>query len=242
LLSDSDYAEIEAAVMETARGRWFLAEYARRNRQADTRMLLDALARLEQVVREERAALAVATVGAAVAAEIAPQPVPPSCDAEAEPALEKSATITSPPLAAAASGEHVLPEARAASQNLIGNSERKLACSSTPSPSLPLSGGGGRPAQAAHSCPRVRPFEAPGVSSGPLPLKGGGIGRGSPGPFAPEAIVATLEPSESVPVEITSAAEPRSGLGSMAHAIVTRGDPLAAVTALSYEEKIALFT
>ena len=26
--------------METARGRWFLVEYARRNRQADTEMLL----------------------------------------------------------------------------------------------------------------------------------------------------------------------------------------------------------
>ena len=31
-LSEDDYAAIEAAVMETARGRWFLAEFARRLR------------------------------------------------------------------------------------------------------------------------------------------------------------------------------------------------------------------
>jgi len=29
-LSEADYDLIEAAVMETGRGRWFLAEYARR--------------------------------------------------------------------------------------------------------------------------------------------------------------------------------------------------------------------
>jgi chemotaxis protein CheZ len=52
-LSAADYEAIESAVMETARGRWFLAEYARRNRHADTDMLLGALARLENVVRQE---------------------------------------------------------------------------------------------------------------------------------------------------------------------------------------------
>lgn len=43
------YEALESAVMESARGRWFLAEYARRNRAADTTMLLDALKRLENV-------------------------------------------------------------------------------------------------------------------------------------------------------------------------------------------------
>jgi chemotaxis regulatin CheY-phosphate phosphatase CheZ len=46
-LSEVDYEQIEGAVMETARGRWFLAEYARRNRNADTTMLLKALERIE---------------------------------------------------------------------------------------------------------------------------------------------------------------------------------------------------
>jgi len=49
-LSDADYEAIEGAVMETARGRWFLAEYARRNRNADTNMLLKALDRIESAM------------------------------------------------------------------------------------------------------------------------------------------------------------------------------------------------
>ena len=53
-LSEADYDAIEGAVMETARGRWFLAEYARRNRHADTTMLLKALDRIEGAMRGER--------------------------------------------------------------------------------------------------------------------------------------------------------------------------------------------
>jgi chemotaxis regulatin CheY-phosphate phosphatase CheZ len=53
-LSEADYDAIESAVLETARGRWFLAEYARRNRQADTTMLMAALDRIEVWLRGER--------------------------------------------------------------------------------------------------------------------------------------------------------------------------------------------
>ena len=49
-ISDADFDTIEAAVMESARGRWFLVEYARRNRHADTQVLLAALARLEEAM------------------------------------------------------------------------------------------------------------------------------------------------------------------------------------------------
>jgi len=52
-LSEADYDMIESAVMETTRGRWFLAEYARRNRHADTTMLLGAIERLEASLRGE---------------------------------------------------------------------------------------------------------------------------------------------------------------------------------------------
>src|SRR5919198_1424782 len=45
LPSEEDYAAIAEAFMETSRGRWFLTEYAKRNRNADTRMVLDAAAR-----------------------------------------------------------------------------------------------------------------------------------------------------------------------------------------------------
>ncbi len=44
------YAAIEAALTQHARGRWFLAEYARRNRTADTQMLLEAIIKLEAAV------------------------------------------------------------------------------------------------------------------------------------------------------------------------------------------------
>lgn len=47
-LQPEDYEEIEAAVMETARGRWFLSEYARRLRAAEIDRLLAAVARLER--------------------------------------------------------------------------------------------------------------------------------------------------------------------------------------------------
>ena len=54
-LRQEDYLAIEAAVMETARGRWFLAEYARRNRNADTDTLLTAIDKLEKTIVRERA-------------------------------------------------------------------------------------------------------------------------------------------------------------------------------------------
>ncbi|KJC55659.1 hypothetical protein UP10_38940 [Bradyrhizobium sp. LTSPM299] len=55
---EEDYAAISEAFMETARGRWFLGEYAKRNRNADTRMVLDAVARIEQSLAAQRQAAA----------------------------------------------------------------------------------------------------------------------------------------------------------------------------------------
>ena len=51
---EEDYAAIAEAFMETSRGRWFLTEYAKRNRNADTRMVLDAVARIEQSLAAQR--------------------------------------------------------------------------------------------------------------------------------------------------------------------------------------------
>jgi hypothetical protein len=48
--NEADYEAIREAFMETARGRWFLGEYAKRNRNADTRLVLDQMARIEQMV------------------------------------------------------------------------------------------------------------------------------------------------------------------------------------------------
>jgi hypothetical protein len=53
--ADSDFAAIEAAVMETSRGRWFLREFARRNRHANTAVVLDAISRLQDETLPGRA-------------------------------------------------------------------------------------------------------------------------------------------------------------------------------------------
>jgi hypothetical protein len=52
--SEEDYDAISHAFLETARGRWFLGEFAKRNRNADTRMVLDAVARIEQILADQK--------------------------------------------------------------------------------------------------------------------------------------------------------------------------------------------
>jgi hypothetical protein len=56
--TDADYHAIREAFMETARGRWFLNEYAKRNRNADTAMVLEAVARIEQSIGAQSEAAA----------------------------------------------------------------------------------------------------------------------------------------------------------------------------------------
>jgi len=64
---EADYDALYADFMATPRGRWFLTEYAGRNRFADTHLLAGAIARVEAAVRGEP----VPQVPAAVAREIA---------------------------------------------------------------------------------------------------------------------------------------------------------------------------
>ena len=52
-LTSEDYEEIVEAVMETSRGRWFLNEFAKHNRNADTQILLDAITKLEATIPSE---------------------------------------------------------------------------------------------------------------------------------------------------------------------------------------------
>jgi hypothetical protein len=68
LPSEEDYAAISEAFMETSRGRWFLGEYAKRNRNADTSMVLDAVARIEKSLAAQRQATAEADAEAGLAA------------------------------------------------------------------------------------------------------------------------------------------------------------------------------
>src|SRR6202163_3265416 len=68
LPSEEDYEAISEAFLETSRGRWFLGEYAKRNRNADTRMVLDAVARIEQSLAAQREPTPESGLAAALAA------------------------------------------------------------------------------------------------------------------------------------------------------------------------------
>ena len=52
--TEADYDAIREAFMETSRGRWFLTEYAKRNRNADTNLVLDAVSRLEASLASQK--------------------------------------------------------------------------------------------------------------------------------------------------------------------------------------------
>ena len=67
LPGEEDYEAISHAFMETSRGRWFLGEYAKRNRNADTRMVLDAVARIEQTIAAQKQAAAETRLSEALA-------------------------------------------------------------------------------------------------------------------------------------------------------------------------------
>ncbi|MCB1511489.1 MAG: hypothetical protein KDJ36_11370 [Hyphomicrobiaceae bacterium] len=54
---ETEYRAIEAALLESARGRWFLAEHSRRARRIDTFTLHDAISRLQSSLREPPALL-----------------------------------------------------------------------------------------------------------------------------------------------------------------------------------------
>ena len=84
-MTPEDYEAIEGAVMETVRGRWFLMEFARRNRAQELGQVRDALSRLEKAMARSEA-----HAGPAV-------PVPGAELTPVEVALVKEAP---PPLAA----------------------------------------------------------------------------------------------------------------------------------------------
>jgi len=73
--NEAEYNAVYAAVTATERGRWFLAEFANRNRKADTDLILAAIARIDEAIRAgaaPRAAVAREAALAAAPAAIAP--------------------------------------------------------------------------------------------------------------------------------------------------------------------------
>lgn len=55
--ADVEYAKIERALLDSVRGRWFLAEHGRRARRLDSALLEDAIGRLQGSLRQPPALL-----------------------------------------------------------------------------------------------------------------------------------------------------------------------------------------
>lgn len=55
--TDTEYRAIEAALLETPRGRWFLSEHGRRARRLDSAVLQDAVDKLNSSLRQPPALL-----------------------------------------------------------------------------------------------------------------------------------------------------------------------------------------
>jgi hypothetical protein len=87
--SEDDFQALCAALSESARGRWFLNEYARRNRAADTEMVLATLDRIEARLNGDAFALAGAPAYSAPAAP----PAAIAADVPAQPAAEPLAPL-----------------------------------------------------------------------------------------------------------------------------------------------------
>jgi hypothetical protein len=66
-----DFAAIEAAVRETERGRWFLTEFERRGRIAETQTLLAAIRKLEDNIATDPEKVSAPSLSSGVAAIIA---------------------------------------------------------------------------------------------------------------------------------------------------------------------------
>jgi hypothetical protein len=92
---EADYDAISAAFMETSRGRWFLSEYAKRNRNADTRMVLDAVARIEQSLAAQK--------------EVAPEQALTDALAAIREAVDEARAAASTALGGAAADESLAP-------------------------------------------------------------------------------------------------------------------------------------
>lgn len=79
-----DFESIHDAFMESERGRWFLVEFARRNRHADTALLLAAIGRIESILLAQRAAESVPAPRQDPAVHANPGAIKPDADHESK--------------------------------------------------------------------------------------------------------------------------------------------------------------
>jgi hypothetical protein len=193
-LSEGKYEALCAALSESGRGRAFLAEYARRNRNADTAVLLAAIERIEAHLRADAFAVQRLRDDLRMLL-IAIRLARPEIDA-ASPVAAKAARLAA----------------------LLDLLERRIdAMAGTESAALSPSGETGRTSLAV----------VPSPNEPELPI---------PSPAGAQLPAVALVSNEAMMLEIAAvevaAAEP----------VVPPADPLAAIMALSEDERLALFT
>src|SRR6187551_2625268 len=220
---EADYHAFCTALSESARGRAFLAEYARRNRNADTRPLLNAIERLQISLVADPAAPAEVLVKQKLRALL-------DDINSAQNEIEAS----------------VMAIRTAKLADLIAMVEQRLVeimapAMSGPATREPLPPSPEEPAEEA----RARLAVVPPSDQPELPIPSPAVAQ--PPPIAlvrtetAIAEVAFVEPQPAVPVNDPKAAR-ATAVAPVPLKTPMPTDPLAAIKMLSEEERLALFT
>lgn len=235
-----DYQAFCAALETSARGRWFLSEYARRNRNADTQILLDALARLEARLAADgtaaerlRAELRMLLIAIRLARPEIDAATPPARAIKLSGLLDLLEYRIDAMAEAKAAGEPAAPALRSMPDQPDAETIRAL-LAVVPPPDEP-----------------ELPIPTPAAQTPAIALVGSGR----------TAIVPALSPfPDAVPAAAEKIAAPADAIAEQRPPLPTvtptnedvwtpsaakrppADDPLAAIKALSAEERLALFT
>jgi len=223
---EADYRAFCSALSESARGRAFLAEYARRNRNADTRPLLTAIERLQ--------------------VSLAADPATP-----AEALVKQKLRVLLDDITTAQNEieASVMAIRTAKLADLIAMVEQRLveimaSATSSPVPREPLPQ---PPADARTEEARTHLAVVPPPDQPELPMPSPAVAQHPPialvRPETTMAEVTFADPQPAIPAN-EARPVPRVAAPSAGDVLTapTPTDPLAAITSLSEEERLALFT
>jgi len=251
--NEEEYQTFCAALSASGRGRAFLAEYARRNRGADTEVLLAALARLESVMRLQRAG-AEPVRGELRALLASIRKARPEIEASALPVraakLALLLDILERRLEALAESAPALPgDSRLTVVPPPDEPELPIPSPSAAQPALTLAHDRGPP-PAKQAAPEVTAMLIiPEVTwlDGPPPGTEDLIDAAQPDSAAPVSMaekvaVLTAQPAKTPPAPSTPPEAPKVFEPLFAEPPPPKSEPLAALMLLSEDERLALFT
>ncbi len=260
-LGESEYLALVQALSESARGRAFLDEHARRSRSAETKILLTAIERIEaqvrprprdpvyddlgQVLEELRAARARIEAGGKMAKadqlgallELLLRRITKLLPPSAAPAARAAAPPPQPAPSPAAAP-------RPAAQRWL---EEPLVPPPPVNDALPRPAAGTIAAKVAGAL-RTPPRAAPQARPQPQPKAMPAVQAPAPHPARPARPATAVEIEAEIQELVVTEVESRSRKAPSATAAAPRGaatsakEALAAIMALSEEERIALFS